>query len=93
MNWGDFSSFTKKVLVETSRIPYGQTRSYGEIAKRIGHLGASRAVGSALSKNPFPILIPCHRVVPQSGGIGGFRFGTHLKEKLLLLEGSYDSSK
>ncbi|WP_406655789.1 methylated-DNA--[protein]-cysteine S-methyltransferase [Methanolobus sp. ZRKC2] len=65
------TEFQQKVLVETRKIPYGQTITYAELACRIGRRGAARAVGSALAKNPYPIVIPCHRVV-SSSGIGGF---------------------
>jgi len=68
-------------------IPYGQTRSYGWIARRIGKPGASRAVGNALGKNPIPIIIPCHRVLTADGGIGGFSGGLSAKRRLLTLEG------
>ncbi|WP_214043775.1 methylated-DNA--[protein]-cysteine S-methyltransferase [Methanomethylovorans sp.] len=85
------SDFEKDVLEQTRRIPYGHTITYGELAMLVGRRGASRAVGSALSKNPYPIIIPCHRVV-SSKGIGGFCGGNDpgnvsLKRKLLELEG------
>ena len=68
-------------------IPYGETISYGELAKRVGNPKASRAVGSANGKNRIPIVIPCHRVIAGDGGLGGFGGGLTTKEKLLALEG------
>jgi O-6-methylguanine DNA methyltransferase len=67
-------------------IPYGRTRSYGEIAREIGRPRASRAVGQALAANPIPIVIPCHRVVGTTGSLTGFGGGLPLKERLLSLE-------
>ena len=80
------TEFQKKVWSSCRDIPYGQTRSYGWIAVRIGNPGASRAVGNALSKNPIPIIIPCHRVLAADGGIGGFSGGLPAKCNLLKLE-------
>ena len=67
----------------------GQVTTYGEIAKRIGHPKASRAVGQALGHNPVPIVIPCHRVVSSSGGLGGYSGGLSIKRRLLEMEGAY----
>lgn len=68
------------------RIPYGQTRSYGELAEEIGRPGAARAVGQAMSRNPVAIVIPCHRVVASGGKLGGFGNRPDLKWSLLSLE-------
>ncbi|MDH3890073.1 MAG: methylated-DNA--[protein]-cysteine S-methyltransferase [candidate division Zixibacteria bacterium] len=81
------TSFQKKALKQVSRIPYGKTCTYGEIAHAIGSPGAARAVGSANAKNNLPLVIPCHRVV-ASNGLGGYGGGLPLKKKLLKLEGS-----
>ena len=70
--------------METTKIKYGETLTYSELAKRIGTLGV-RAVGGALSRNPFPIVIPCHRVVAKNG-IGGYSAGQDIKACLLELE-------
>ena len=78
--------FQKKVLKEVARIPFGQTKSYGEIAAILGNPRASRAVGTANAKNCLPLIIPCHRVV-GCNGIGGYGGGISLKRKLLLHEG------
>ncbi len=80
------TDFQKSVWQELSRIKYGQTVTYGEIANNIGKPGASRAVGMANNKNPIPIAIPCHRVVASGGKLGGFGGGVELKKKLLDLE-------
>jgi methylated-DNA-[protein]-cysteine S-methyltransferase len=69
-------------------IPYGETISYGELAKRIGNAQASRAVGAANGKNPIPIVIPCHRVIGSNGKLTGFGGGLPVKEALLRLETS-----
>jgi methylated-DNA-[protein]-cysteine S-methyltransferase len=78
------SPFEQKVLIETKRIKYGSTISYSQLAQKIGCKGA-RAVGNALSKNPIPIMIPCHRVVAKKG-IGGYSAGIDIKIRLLELE-------
>lgn len=80
------TDFQKSVYQITKTIPYGETRSYGWIAERIGNPKASRAVGQALGRNPMPIVIPCHRVLTTRGGLGGFRGGLALKKYLLKLE-------
>ncbi|WP_321419827.1 MGMT family protein [uncultured Methanomethylovorans sp.] len=77
-----FTDFERGVLEQTRQIPYGHTMTYGELATLIGRKGASRAVGYALSKNPYPIIIPCHRVV-SSKGMGGF-CGSKGPESLLV---------
>lgn len=69
------------------KIPYGETRSYGEIARAIGHPQAFRAVGMANNRNPIAIVVPCHRVIASSGSLCGYGGGLDLKRKLLDLEG------
>jgi methylated-DNA-[protein]-cysteine S-methyltransferase len=85
------TEFQKAVWREMQKIPYGQTRSYGEIAVAIGRPKAVRAAGSACGKNAFPIIVPCHRVV-AARGIGGFGLGLDLKRRLLKLEQKYKSA-
>jgi methylated-DNA-[protein]-cysteine S-methyltransferase len=82
------SSFTRKVLTACSKIPPGQTVSYSQLAGMIGKPRASRAVGSALAKNPIPLIIPCHRVIHSDGSLGNFSAfgGTDTKKKMLALE-------
>ena len=77
------TDFQKKVWKAARAIPYGETRTYAQIAKAIGHPKAVRAVGTALGKNPACIAVPCHRVVPSSGGIGNYAYGTAMKRWLL----------
>ncbi len=78
--------FQKQVWQELQRIPYGCTRSYGELARAIGRGSASRAVGLANSRNPLSIIVPCHRVIGASGNLTGFAGGLETKAKLLELE-------
>ena len=80
------TDFQVQVLQELQRIPYGDTTSYGEIAKRIGRPKAMRAVGAANGRNPIPIIVPCHRVIGSSGDLTGFGGGLDTKEALLRLE-------
>ncbi|TFG91432.1 MAG: MGMT family protein [Syntrophobacterales bacterium] len=79
--------FQKRVLLETMRIPWGRVTSYGALAEAIHAPGAARAVGSALAQNPFPLIIPCHRVVKSDGHAGQFGGGREMKKALLSLEG------
>jgi methylated-DNA-[protein]-cysteine S-methyltransferase len=78
--------FQKSVWNALLQIPYGETRSYGEIAKAVGKPAAARAVGMANHNNPIAIVIPCHRVVGQDGSLTGYAGGVHLKEQLLSIE-------
>lgn len=83
------TDFQKKVLNAVRNIEYGKTKSYGQIAKEIGEPRAYRAVGNAISKNPIPIVIPCHRVIKSDGSIGGFggkAKRVDIKRKLLEIE-------
>ena len=80
------TDFQKKVWKALQTIPYGETRSYGQIAGKIGNTKASRAVGMANNRNPISIIVPCHRVVGSSGSLTGYAGGLELKEKLILLE-------
>lgn len=78
--------FQKKVWHELQNIPYGETKSYKEIAKNIGNENAVRAVASAIGKNPLMIIIPCHRVIGSDGKMHGYAYGINLKKYLLDLE-------
>lgn len=82
------TKFQIAVWEELRRIPYGTTVSYGELARRVGRPRSARAVGQAVGANPVPILIPCHRVLPIAGGLGGFGPGPDWKRRLLALEGA-----
>ena len=83
----DGTPFQLAVWQELLRIPYGETRSYGEIARNLGKPGAARAVGMANNANPIPIIIPCHRVIGSDGSLVGFAGGLPTKQKLLAVEG------
>ena len=77
------SEWQKNVWRELTRIPYGETRSYGEIADNLGRPAAARAVGRANATNVLPLVVPCHRVISADGTLGGFNGGLHLKTRLL----------
>ncbi len=86
----DFSigtDFQKSVWAAISQIGLGKTQTYGQIAASIGKPLAVRAVGGACGANPVPVLVPCHRVLPKSGGMGGFSCGSEWKRRLLAREG------
>ncbi len=81
--------FQRRVWEELRRIPYGKTRSYGELAGRLGMPTGARAVGAANGRNPLPVVVPCHRVIGANGALTGFYGGLFLKEALLELERSH----
>lgn len=87
IDWTLTKGFVNRVLRETARIPFGETRSYGEMAESVGSPRAFRAAGSALGANPIPIVVPCHRVLRAGGALGGYGGGIAVKTKLLALEG------
>ncbi|MDO4952628.1 MAG: methylated-DNA--[protein]-cysteine S-methyltransferase [Synergistaceae bacterium] len=80
------TDFQKKIWAELEKIPYGQTISYGELAKRAGNPRGARAAGSACNKNPVCIIIPCHRVVAADGSLTGYAYGIETKQMLLEME-------
>ena len=82
----DGTAFQKKVWRALSEIPYGEVRSYGHIARRVGNPKASRAVGTANGANPVAIIVPCHRVIAGDGSLGGYGGGVNNKTYLLSLE-------
>lgn len=82
------TAFQKQVWKALTTIPYGKTKSYQDIARKINNGKACRAVGSANGKNPLCIVIPCHRVIASDGSLGGYSAGLKLKEKLMQLEGA-----
>jgi methylated-DNA-[protein]-cysteine S-methyltransferase len=82
------TEFQRSVWAALLTIPFGETRSYGEIARQIGRPGASRAVGAASGRNPISIIAPCHRVIGAAGALTGFAGGLDVKERLLGLERS-----
>jgi methylated-DNA-[protein]-cysteine S-methyltransferase len=85
----DVTGLRRKVYDALVEVPAGETVTYAELARRVGHPGAHRSVGSAVARNPVPLLIPCHRVVRADGGLGGFTAegGVDLKGRMLALEG------
>lgn len=87
LDWRGYTPFTRDVLAATRTIPWGATRSYGEVAALLGRPRAARAVGRALAANRTPVVVPCHRVVRGTGAPGGFTGGVGWKERLLRGEG------
>ncbi|MGD9694059.1 MAG: methylated-DNA--[protein]-cysteine S-methyltransferase [Thermoleophilia bacterium] len=81
-------AFTRRVLESTARIPFGESRSYGQVAAAAGSPRGFRAAGNALGSNPIPIVVPCHRVLAAGGRLGGYTGGTERKSFLLALEGA-----
>jgi len=84
--WERVRPFSRRVFTELAKISYGTPVSYGELATRCGRPGAARAVGSVLSRNPWPILLPCHRVIGAGGEMVGFGKGIWAKERLIRFE-------
>lgn len=78
-----FSPFTQKVYKAILKIPKRETRTYQWVARKIGNPKAARAVGNALNKNPYPVIIPCHRIIRKNGSLGGYSRGLAMKKKLL----------
>jgi methylated-DNA-[protein]-cysteine S-methyltransferase len=81
------SEFQARVLKIVAMVPKGKVTAYKELARAMGNPRAYRAVANALAKNPFPVKIPCHRVVRSNGEVGGYRFGVRRKVRLLVREG------
>ena len=88
IDWAGLSGFRRAVLEETMRIPAGETRSYGWLARKVGSPRAARAVGRVMATNPLPIVVPCHRVVASDGSLRGYGGGLPMKAALLRLEGA-----
>jgi methylated-DNA-[protein]-cysteine S-methyltransferase len=91
VDWSLTRGFTRGVLSATARVPYGETASYGEVAAEAGSPRAARAAGNALSANPIPIVVPCHRIIHGDGRLGGYTGGLDRKMFLLKLEGATSS--
>jgi methylated-DNA-[protein]-cysteine S-methyltransferase len=92
LDWRLSRDFRLRALRAIARIPYGQTRSYTQIAASAGNERAVRAAGTACGANPIPIVVPCHRVLRSGGALGGYGGGLPMKEALLELEGVLDES-
>ena len=82
------ADFSRVVLEELARVPYGQMTTYGALAARAGRPRAARAVGTVMNRNPIPIVLPCHRVVGSTGSLVGYGGGLERKQRLLALEGA-----
>jgi methylated-DNA-[protein]-cysteine S-methyltransferase len=88
LDWSLTTGFNRRVQRELATgVPFGSVVGYQDLADRVGEPGAARAVGVAMGANPLPVVVPCHRVVESSGGIGGFGGGLEIKRRLLALEG------
>jgi methylated-DNA-[protein]-cysteine S-methyltransferase len=87
LDWGDIDGFRRRVLRAAAAVPYGRAVNYKEIATSAGSPSGARAAGNALGSNPLAIVIPCHRVLPVSGRLGGYTGGVERKRLLLALEG------
>jgi methylated-DNA-[protein]-cysteine S-methyltransferase len=92
LDWRLSGGFRQRVLRAIDRIPYGETRSYTEMARRAGNERAVRAAGSACGSNPIPLVVPCHRVLRTGGALGGYGGGLPMKQALLELEGVLDET-
>jgi methylated-DNA-[protein]-cysteine S-methyltransferase len=92
LDWRLSGGFRQRVLRAINRIPYGQTRSYTEMARKAGNERAVRAAGTACGSNPIPLVVPCHRVLRTGGALGGYGGGLPMKQALLELEGVLDGS-
>lgn len=77
----------QKIYKKLLEVPKGQITTYGELSKAVGLKNGQRAVGKIMNKNPYPVIIPCHRVVMSTGKIGGYAYGEHVKAKMLNDEG------
>jgi len=88
LNLDNYTNFQKKIMQTVKKIPYGEIKSYKEIAEAAGYPRAYRAVGNTMRNNPLPLIIPCHRVIKSDGGLGGFsgKEGIALKRKMIDLE-------
>jgi methylated-DNA-[protein]-cysteine S-methyltransferase len=87
LDFGSLKGFARRVLLADGEIPRGRVMTYGCLAASVGVAGGARAVGNVMAGNPFPLVIPCHRVVRSGGSLGGFGGGTDMKKALLMLEG------
>jgi methylated-DNA-[protein]-cysteine S-methyltransferase len=87
IDWTLSGEWARKILAACAQIPYGEVRTYGDMAKAAGSPKAARAAGTALGSNPVPVVVPCHRVLGANGKLVGYTGGLHIKEHLLRLEG------
>ena len=82
------TDFQRRVWSLTRAIPRGETRTYGKLAREAGSPNAARAVGQSMARNPWPVIVPCHRVVGHDGRLTGFGGGVEMKRKMLVMEGA-----
>jgi methylated-DNA-[protein]-cysteine S-methyltransferase len=87
LDFGIVKGFARRVLLADGKIPRGRVMTYGGLAASVGVTGGARAVGNVMAGNPFPLVIPCHRVVRSGGSLGGFGGGAEMKKALLMMEG------
>ncbi len=87
LDFADIGDFARRVLAADHAIPRGRVMTYGGLAARLGVPGAGRAVGNVMAQNPFPLIIPCHRVIGSDRGLHGFGGGLSMKKALLMMEG------
>lgn len=92
LDMGQGTEFQRRVWAAARAVSRGKTRSYGALAREVGSPGAARAVGQAMARNPWPIVVPCHRVVGHDGRITGFGGGLEMKRRLLELEERRESA-
>jgi O-6-methylguanine DNA methyltransferase len=93
IDWRGFTDFQRKVLKKLTKVPAGEVRTYSWLARQIGNPKSARAVGNVMARNPIPFLIPCHRIVPSTGGIGNYGLGSKLKRALLEKESRTSESR
>ena len=93
LDWGNLKDLRRQGLDELLNIGWGKTLSYGEVASRLGSKNLARAVGAICRTNPWPLFIPCHRVIAANNKLGGFAYGPALKQLLLRFEASAPSQK
>ena len=87
LDWALAGPFARRILGATAAIPFGEVRSYAQVATEAGSPRGSRAAGNALGSNPIPIVVPCHRVLRSGGALGGYTGGVERKQALLRIEG------
>lgn len=90
LDMSNATDFQRRVWEVTRRIPWGQTLTYGQIAQRVGSPRAARAVGQVMAHNPWPVIVPCHRVVGHDGRLTGFGGGLAMKQRMLDMEGAVE---
>lgn len=88
LNFSPFTPFTQEGLKAIQKIPFGEVTTYGELAQEIGHPRGGRAIGNICHRNPFPLIVPCHRVIASDGSLRGFGYGLKMKQDMLQYESS-----